>query len=210
MGQKKVIKKTEEELLKEGKKLEEAIVKTTVVEKEKAGKTIEKGKIYINATYNNTILTAADEKGNVLAWVSSGSLGFSGPKKATPFAASKLVAAISDKLKKFSFSNIEIIIKGVSGGRDAAPRGGGGARGGGRPRGRGAADRGAGRGAGRGARACVRRDSAGRRPTAPRERVRVPGGVGCGGRGPGVGARGISDSGRGQDPACGARDAREH
>ena len=120
MGQKKVIKKTEEELLKEGKKLEEAIVKTTVVEKEKAGKTIEKGKIYINATYNNTILTAADEKGNVLAWVSSGSLGFSGPKKATPFAASKLVAAISDKLKKFSFSNIEIIIKGVSGGRDAA------------------------------------------------------------------------------------------
>ncbi len=120
MGQKKVIQKTEEELLKEGKKMEEAIVKTAVVGKEKTGKMIEKGKIYINATYNNTILTATDEKGNVLAWVSSGSIGFSGPKKATPFASSKLVAAISDKLKKFGFSNIEIIIKGVSGGRDAA------------------------------------------------------------------------------------------
>lgn len=121
MGQKKVIQQTSEEALKETEKLESAVSKAGQVKKEKStGKKISKGKIYINASYNNTILTAADENGNVLAWASAGSLGFSGPKKATPFAASKMVSAVSEKLKKIGFEDIEIIVKGVGKGRDSA------------------------------------------------------------------------------------------
>ncbi|KKR88850.1 MAG: 30S ribosomal subunit protein S11 [Candidatus Wolfebacteria bacterium GW2011_GWA2_42_10] len=121
MGQKKVIQKTEEDFLKEGAKLEETIAKKSTAPGIKTGgKKIDIGKIYISVTYNNTMLTATDRSGNVLAWISAGSLGFSGPKKATPFAASKMVAAISEKLKKINFQNIDIIVKGVGGGRDMA------------------------------------------------------------------------------------------
>lgn len=119
MGQKRVAQQTEEELLKEKERLEKAVLKVATG-KAKVKKKIERGKIYIKASYNNTILTATDKNGNVLAWISAGALGFSGPKKATPFAATKMVAAISEKLKKIGFENIEVILKGVGAGRDAA------------------------------------------------------------------------------------------
>lgn len=124
MGQKKVIKKTEEETLKETEKLESAMAKTASIAKgkrvsETKGK-IGIGRIYINASYNNTLFAATDEKGNVLAWASAGSLGFSGPKKATPFASSRVVSIMADKLKKMGFSDIEIIVKGIGSGRDGA------------------------------------------------------------------------------------------
>ncbi|MEK7162985.1 MAG: 30S ribosomal protein S11 [Patescibacteria group bacterium] len=125
MGKKKVIKKTEEEVLKEKNKLETAMVKAvgkSVGVTAPTAKKIESGRIYINVSYNNTVLTAADRKGNVIAWATAGSLGFSGPKKSTPFAASKVVAAISEKLKKIGISNLEIIVKGVGAGRDSAIR----------------------------------------------------------------------------------------
>ncbi|OIO64563.1 30S ribosomal protein S11 [Candidatus Wolfebacteria bacterium CG1_02_39_135] len=85
-------------------------------------KKIESGRVYINATYNNTLLTVTDRSGNVITWASAGSLGFSGPKKATPFAASKVVSVISEKLKKIGFSNLEVIVKGVGTGRDSSIR----------------------------------------------------------------------------------------
>ena len=107
-------------MLDESKKLEETMEKKSVVSTTDSSKKIQSGKVYINATYNNTILTATDKNGNVTAWISAGALGFSGPKKATPFAASKMVSAISDKLKKSGFSSIEIIVKGVGSGRDSA------------------------------------------------------------------------------------------
>lgn len=88
----------------------------------KKSKVLEKGRVYINASYNNTIITVADGAGNVLAWASAGSLGFAGPKKATPFASSKVVAAISEKLKSNVPNEVEIIIKGIGGGRDSAVR----------------------------------------------------------------------------------------
>lgn len=121
MGKKKIIQKTEEEVLKEKDKLETAFTKAAVKPR-KESKRIDIGRAYINASYNNTILTIADKAGNVIAWASSGSLGFSGPKKATPFAASKVVAAIVEKLKKTGPDNLEIIIKGVGKGRDSAVR----------------------------------------------------------------------------------------
>ncbi len=121
MGKKKIIKKTEEELLKETDKVESAS-KKAVSEKQAGSKKMETGRVYINATYNNTLITASDKDGNVISWASAGSLGFSGPKKATPFAASKVIAVVSEKLKKVGVSNLDVIVKGVGAGRDSAVR----------------------------------------------------------------------------------------
>ncbi len=121
MGKKKIIKKTEEEILKEKEKSETLISKATSA-KGPSSKKIEGGRVYINATYNNTVLTVTDKTGNVFAWSSAGSLGFSGPKKSTPFAASKVVAVVAEKMKKAGFVNLDIIVKGVGSGRDSAIR----------------------------------------------------------------------------------------
>ncbi|OGM91752.1 30S ribosomal protein S11 [Candidatus Wolfebacteria bacterium RIFCSPLOWO2_01_FULL_45_19] len=83
---------------------------------------METGCVYISASYNNTMVTVTDEKGNVVAWASSGALGFSGPKKATPFASSKIIAAITEKVRKSGPLNVHVKLKGASSGRDAALR----------------------------------------------------------------------------------------
>lgn len=87
-----------------------------------ASKRIENGSVYVNASYNNTVITVTDASGNVVAWSSAGTLGFSGPKKATPFASSKVVAALAEKMKKSGPFNLNIIVKGVGSGRDSAIR----------------------------------------------------------------------------------------
>ena len=120
MGKKKVIKQTESEVLKEKDKLEEAMAKAGG--KSAVSKKTENGFIYIDATYNNTLISVTDRGGNVIAWASAGSLGFSGPKKATPFAASKIVAALAEKVKKTGPFNVEVVVKGVGSGRDSAIR----------------------------------------------------------------------------------------
>ncbi len=121
MGKKKIIKKTDEELLKETDKTESAVIKAGAAKQGVSRKT-EIGRVYVNASYNNMILTATDKNGDALAWASAGSLGFSGPKKATPFAASKVVSVIAEKLKKIGLVNIDVIVKGVGTGRDSAIR----------------------------------------------------------------------------------------
>lgn len=118
MGKKKVAQKTGEGLTEE--KLQEQI--TSSAGKKRSSKKIEGGVVYINASYNNTIITVTDTGGNVVAWSTAGSLGFSGPKKATPFAASKVVDAIVEKIKKTGPTTIDIMIKGVGSGRDSAIR----------------------------------------------------------------------------------------
>src|SRR3989344_4302853 len=87
-----------------------------------SAKRYDKGRVYVNASYNNTVISVTDEKGNVLAWGSAGSLGFAGPKKATPFAASKVVAALAEKLRKSGPAQVEVFLNGVGGGRDSAVR----------------------------------------------------------------------------------------
>ena len=67
-------------------------------------------------------VAVSDDGGNILAWASAGSLGFNGPKKATPFASSKVIAAITEKLKSTGPMNVDILVKGVGGGRDSALR----------------------------------------------------------------------------------------
>ena len=85
-------------------------------------KKVDRGTLFINATYNNTMITVTNKGGDVIAWVSAGSLGFAGPKKATPFAASKAVAALVEKLKKVGLTEVEVVVKGVGSGRDSAIR----------------------------------------------------------------------------------------
>lgn len=119
MGQKKVAKQSTEEVLKEKEALETAAAKAA---SKTSVKKIDTGRIYINASYNNTLITVTDEKGDIVAWASAGSLGFSGPKKATPFAASKVIATLAEKLKKSGPLNVHIFVKGVGGGRDSAIR----------------------------------------------------------------------------------------
>lgn len=105
-----------------------AIQTGDVLHEEKASPTggssrrVEQGKVYVNTSFNNTMITVTDERGAVLAWASAGSLGFNGPKKATPFAASKVVAVLAEKLKKSGPANVEVIVSGVGGGRDSALR----------------------------------------------------------------------------------------
>lgn len=119
MGKKKVIKQTAAEAIKETEKLEEKLTK----EKSKSvSKKFEDGRVYINASYNNTVISVTDDKGNLIVWSSAGALGFNGPKKATPFASSKVVAALAEKLKKSGPVNIRIFVNGVGGGRDSAVR----------------------------------------------------------------------------------------
>ncbi|MDD3488008.1 MAG: 30S ribosomal protein S11 [Candidatus Pacebacteria bacterium] len=85
-------------------------------------KITEKGRVYILASYNNTSILITDLKGNALAWSSAGSLGFRGPKKATPYAASRVVGVLMEKIKKMGMKTAEIYLKGIGGGRDMAVR----------------------------------------------------------------------------------------
>ena len=99
-----------------------AAAATPAVAAPKRSKKVDLGRVYVNASYNNTTITVTDEKGNVIAWASAGSLGFSGPKKATPFASSKVIAAIAEKIQNSGPRDIHIIVKGIGSGRDSAIR----------------------------------------------------------------------------------------
>lgn len=87
-----------------------------------AAKKISKGVLTIQATYNNTLVSLTDEKGNVLMWSSSGALGFSGAKKGTPFAAAKVGELIGDKAQLMGVKDVSVVIRGVGSGRDSALR----------------------------------------------------------------------------------------
>ncbi len=117
MGKKKIATKTEETVLKEKASTETALARQ---KGQKVRQQVETGRIYIKVSYNNTVITATDNKGNVLAWVTAGSLGFSGPKKATAFAASKVAEAVAEKIQKSGPFSIEVYIRGIGGGRDSA------------------------------------------------------------------------------------------
>lgn len=84
---------------------------------------VESGRVYVSATFNNTIVTITDNMGAVLAWASSGSSGFKGTRKSTPFAATTAVEKVIDKVKnENSMKEVEVYIKGPGPGRDAALR----------------------------------------------------------------------------------------
>jgi len=119
MGKKRIIKKTEEEILKEREKIEERLKKEVRLE---VPQKIKEGKIYISSSYNNTIMTLTDPRGNVLTWASSGSVGFKGTKKGTPFAASKVAEAMAERIKRLGIKALEVLVKGIGSGRESAIR----------------------------------------------------------------------------------------
>lgn len=116
MGKKRIIKKGEEGV-GEGKQIESDVAM-------RAGslKRVPAGRVYVYSSYNNTLMSLCDAKGNVLAQVSAGSMGFKGTKKSTPFAASKVADAVSQIARNKGMEKVEILIQGVGSGRDSALR----------------------------------------------------------------------------------------
>ncbi len=80
------------------------------------------GKIYIQSTFNNTIVSITDESGNVVASASSGSIGFKGTKKSTPYASQLAATSAIEKAKAFGLSKASIFVSGVGPGRESAVR----------------------------------------------------------------------------------------
>ena len=116
MGKKRVITKGGEDV----GKIEQKV--SSIKTKASSKKHLETGRVYIRASYNNTSVSITDLKGELIAWSSAGSLGFRGPKKATPFAASKVVSVLMEKAKKIGLKTVEIYVKGIGGGRETAIR----------------------------------------------------------------------------------------
>lgn len=80
------------------------------------------GILYVHATYNNTKVLLTDTEGNSVMWSSSGSLGFAGAKKGTPFAAAKVGELVAEKAQMMGVKSVAAIIKGVGAGRESALR----------------------------------------------------------------------------------------
>ena len=113
MGKKRIVKTGE---IDEGEK--KAPVTSTVSKKK-----VEVGMLYVQSTYNNTKIVLTDTKGNVLATSSSGSTGFKGAKKGTPFAAAKVGEIVGGKASAMGMKDASVMVKGVGSGRESGIRG---------------------------------------------------------------------------------------
>lgn len=96
--------------------------KSKVTKKAAAPKQVPTGRVYVTATFNNTLITLTDLSGNTLAWGSSGASGFKGARKSTPFAAITAVEKVASKGKSLGMTAAEVYIKGPGPGRDASIR----------------------------------------------------------------------------------------
>lgn len=113
MGKKRIVKK--EGGVEEG----EAKPAPSAVSKKRA----DVGVLNVESTYNNTKVILTDLKGNMLSWSSSGSLGFRGAKKGTPFAAAKVGETIGTKAQAIGIKEVAVVVKGVGSGRESSIRG---------------------------------------------------------------------------------------
>ncbi len=92
------------------------------VKKRKEKKSVYEGNIYIQATFNNTIVTITDLNGNAIAWASSGGLGFRGAKKSTPFAAQSVTETAVQRAASYGLREVHVFVKGPGIGRENAIR----------------------------------------------------------------------------------------
>ncbi len=116
MGKKRIVQKSEEAISsKEGG--EKRAPEVSLRERR-----ITRGIAHIQATYNNTLIMITDEKGGALGWSSAGSLGFSGAKKATPYASARVAEVVCEKVKKLGVQEVAVRVSGVGSGRDSAIR----------------------------------------------------------------------------------------
>jgi small subunit ribosomal protein S11 len=90
--------------------------------KRKVRRQVRRGRAYIKSSYNNTLVLFTDMHGNSLAWSSAGLLGFKGAKKATTYAANQVALDADEKVQKYGLKDIEVFVRGVGSGRDAALR----------------------------------------------------------------------------------------
>lgn len=114
MGKKRIIQKAD--LTTESRQGREAVKLASPKKK------ITDGVVHILSTYNNTIISVSDQKGDVIMSSSAGALGFSGAKKGTPYAATKVTEFLGEKAKQAGVKNLSILVKGVGAGRDATLR----------------------------------------------------------------------------------------
>lgn len=95
--------------------------------KKKTSKKIRKhvtlGNVYVQSTYNNTIVTISDLEGNVLTWSSAGSSGFKGARQSTPYAAQVAAENATEKAKVYGLEKVNVFVKGLGSGREQAIRG---------------------------------------------------------------------------------------
>jgi small subunit ribosomal protein S11 len=113
MGKKRIVKKG-------GQQVDQGLKSRSLAKSLK--KKVVTGTLYVESTYNNTKVSIADTDGNVLAWSSSGALGFKGAKKGTPFAASKIGDLLGEKSAGAGIKEVHVIVKGVGGGRESVIR----------------------------------------------------------------------------------------
>ena len=114
MGKKRIIRKS-------GGSVDQGLKSRSLARTAK--KNIGAGTLHIHATYNNTKVLLSDKQGNTVAWSTSGSLGFSGAKKGTPFAAAKVGELVGDKAAIIGVKEVDVVIRGVGAGRESALRG---------------------------------------------------------------------------------------
>jgi len=90
--------------------------------KKEKKKNIAEGNVYIQATFNNTIVTVTDRMGNAISWASAGALGFKGAKKSTPFAAQSTAESAARKAKELGLAEAHVFVKGPGNGGESAIR----------------------------------------------------------------------------------------
>lgn len=117
MGKKRIITKSEIKGETGGESTPEASVS-----KKNTKKQVLKGIATIYSSYNNTLISITDQKGEVLAWSSAGLMGFKGARKSTPYAATMVAKDALEKAKKFNLNEVAIAVKGIGPGREAAIR----------------------------------------------------------------------------------------
>ena len=99
-----------------------AKVAKKVVKKRRERKNIEEGAVHIQSTFNNTIITITDAKGNAISWASAGELGFKGSRKSTPFAAQTASETAAKLAMEHGIKKVEVFVKGPGSGRESAIR----------------------------------------------------------------------------------------
>lgn len=97
-------------------------IKKGVRTKRRERKNIEKGAAHIRSSFNNTIVTITDTKGNAISWASAGGLGFRGSRKSTPFAAQTAAETAAKAAMEHGLKTVEVFVKGPGSGREAAIR----------------------------------------------------------------------------------------
>ena len=98
-----------------------AQTKTTTT-KASPKRVVPRGRLYVSATFNNTLVSITDDKGSLLCWATTGAAGFSGSRKSTPYAATITVENALNKAKEYGMNEVDIYLKGPGPGRDVALR----------------------------------------------------------------------------------------